>query len=338
MLVLIILQLIILQPQNSHSMVQSSSEPLIFSLDFIPLEVDFSQDSYTWEQSYSQLSFQEETKFVLELDPMNSSGYLKTLVVNLTINGLITTKQFEDSDYCFTSPTQLAMWVNTSVQKIDHSVDISLEFSFDWSYTQASILIYTANFVSFERLPKTTMELMSVPLLSNWNSYDISSYIPRDFEYKSYSFLGNTTVNNRVNLHISLQLIGLESPWVQVFVDGNRVESDISTELWINETFKVASNRKLTLPLKVKIHPDRIYDRYKSFTLQLQVLASYSQSLDDRDLLREELINRLPQIPPEVGRILTLNLVGLPLLFFRKKRLEELAVDDSPEEIEEVIL
>jgi hypothetical protein len=66
-------------------------------------------------------------------------------------------------------------------------------------------------------------------------------------------------------------------------------------------------------------------------SIRLEVYAEFSNYINLQAAERERLLAEMPTIPKLIANLLILNAVALPLIYFRKKRLEEREKRKNPQ-------
>ncbi|MHA2369570.1 MAG: hypothetical protein ACXADX_12190 [Candidatus Hodarchaeales archaeon] len=325
-LVLVVLPLQI-TPHDSGALVNASisiPQELIFPIAFTPLELRKPASNYSWTKTLEDLTFKDITKFVLELEGIDLPGHLDTLEVEVTLNGASSSQVFTDGEYSFSAPTQVAMVVDTSVRKVDSTFDLGVLLKMQWSLSDAGVKITAADFVSFDPQPSFGEDLQKkVPLLVDWNVFQIGGIPPSSLYFITTGFFGNASGSNRLILNIYIETTGVESPWCELFVINDRLYQGSEESKWINTTMSSEGKNWAETPLTLEYHPHRNADRHKQVAFYLEVYAQFVDYVDTQAAERERLLGEMPKISEILGGILTINAIFLPLLYFRKQRLEE---------------
>ncbi|MFW9915671.1 MAG: hypothetical protein ACFFGZ_08665 [Candidatus Thorarchaeota archaeon] len=309
----------------------STQQELVFPLAFTPLELRKPTSNYSWTKTLEDLTFKEITKFVLELEAMDLPGQLDTLEIEITLNGASSSQVFTDGEYSFSAPTQVAMVIDTSVRKVDGTFDLEILLKMLWSLSDAGVKITAADFVSFDPQPSFGEGLQKkVPLLVDWNVFQIGGIPPSSLYFITSGFFGNASGSNRLILNIFIEITGAESPWCEFFVVNDRLYQGSETATWINSTVNVEGKNWAETPLTLEYHPHRNADRHKQVAFHLEVYAQFVDYVDPQAAERERLLSEMPKISEFLGGILTLNAIFLPLLYFRKQRLDERKRSTAP--------
>jgi hypothetical protein len=301
----------------------SSQDDLILPLEIAPLELRKPAANYSWIISYEDVEFRVITKLVVELEPLDLPGRLETLEIVVTINGVQSSQSFADEDYFFDAPSQIGMLVDTSSRKIDGTTDILICLKPEWSFSDAGIKILHAQLVSFNPRPSFGEGFQKVPLLSEWNAYQFQSIPPLSLYFTTVGFLGNATGSNRLQMSIYVEIIGAEEPWFELFLGDDRLYQGSAKKRWINTTADFNERNGASMPLTLEYHPHRTMDRHKKITIHLEVYAEFDNFLDPEAAERDQILEEMPRISEILGGILTMNAIFLPLLVFRRRRLEE---------------
>lgn len=301
----------------------SSQEDLILPLEFTPLELQKPVANYSWIISYEDLKFRATTKLVVEFDPLDRPGRLETLEIVVTINGVHSSQSFADEDYFFDAPTQIGMLVDTNSRKIDGTTDILIRLKPEWSFSDAGIKILNAQLVSFNPRPSFSEGSQKVPLLSEWNAYQLQGIPPLSLYFTTTAFLGNATGSNRLQLSIYIEIIGAEEPWFELFLADDRLYQGNAKKQWINTTADSDEKNGMIIPLTLEYHLHRTMDRHKQVTFHIEVYAEFDNYVDPEAAERLQVLEEMPRISKLTGGILTMNVIFLPLLVFRRRRLEE---------------
>ncbi|MFX0115446.1 MAG: hypothetical protein ACFFB3_12930 [Candidatus Hodarchaeota archaeon] len=317
------LQLTLHEPIAVESTLPSPLEDIVFPIGLAPLELRKPTSNSSWSGSLQALTFRKTTKLVLEFEPLDLAGRLETLELIVTINGAAVSQSFHDDDYSFEAPTQLGMVVDTGVKKIDETIDIHILLKMQWSFLDAGVRILAAYLVSFEPQPKFGDGFQKVPLLIEWNSYQMGHIPPLSLYYTTTAFLGNASGSNRIQLNAYIEVNGAESPWLELFLANERLYQGTKENAWINTTMDSQDRNWADIPLIIEFHPHQTTDRHNQVTFHLELYAEFQDYIDPRDAERERLLGEMPRISEVMGGILTLNAIFLPLLYFRKRRLEE---------------
>ncbi|MFW9916831.1 MAG: hypothetical protein ACFFGZ_14595 [Candidatus Thorarchaeota archaeon] len=301
----------------------TAAEDLILPLDLAPLELQKPTANVSWRTSFQSLTFKKTTIFLLELEPLPLAGYLEALDLEITINGRTTADRYETRDYAFEAPTQLGLPVDTAARKIDGSTDISILLKPQWSLLEAGVRILKAQLCSFDPRPSFGENLSRVPLIAEWNSYYLGSTPPLSVQFSTTAYLGNASGSNQLRINCYLEVLGAESPWIDLSLDEERIYQGDEANGWVNRTIAPPEQNDVQIPLTVEFHPHRSDDRHKEVTIRLEVYAVFEEFIDPREIEREEKLADIPEIPAIIANVLTLNAVLLPLLYFRKQRLAE---------------
>ncbi|MFX0116718.1 MAG: hypothetical protein ACFFB3_19375, partial [Candidatus Hodarchaeota archaeon] len=234
-----------------------------------------------------------------------------------------TSQSFADEDYSFDAPTQIGMIVDTSSRKIDGTTDIQILFNTEWSFADAGVKILLARLVSFNARPSFGEGSQKVPLLAEWNSYQIEGIPPFSLYFDTIGFLGDATGSNRLQLSIYVEIVGAEAPWFELSVKNDRLYQGDEQKQWISITIDSQGKNWTSLPLILEYHPHRTLDRHKQLRIILKVYGEFEEYIDTDAAEREQLLEEMPRISGIMGGILTMNAIFLPLLYFRSRRLEE---------------
>ncbi|MFX0112979.1 MAG: hypothetical protein ACFFB3_00375 [Candidatus Hodarchaeota archaeon] len=301
----------------------SPKNDLILPLGFTPLTLQKPTANASWQGTFPDVTFQNITTLVLELEPLALAGSIESLEVEVTINGRSTTQRYEGSEYSFEAPTQLGLLVDATTRKLDGSTDISLLFKPHWGFIDAGVQITLAQIWSFTPRPAFGEGWGRVPLIAEWNTYHLGSIPPVSLYLTTTGFLGNESGSNHLQLSIYLEILGANAPWVEVFLGTDRLYQGSEAPQWINTTLDPTRQTTSPLTLTVEYHPDRSTDRHKDVALRLEVYAEFTIEVDPRTEEREQVLSDMPKLPEVIANLITLNAILLPLLYFRKKRLEE---------------
>ncbi|MFX0114943.1 MAG: hypothetical protein ACFFB3_10385 [Candidatus Hodarchaeota archaeon] len=301
----------------------SSQEDLLLPLDFAPLEIRKPTSTYSWNMTSEEIAFLFTTKLVVEFEPLDLPGQLDILGLTVTINGAYTSQSFADENYSFDAPTQIGMIVDTSSRKIDGTTDIQILFNTEWSFADAGVKILLARLVSFNARPSFGEGSQKVPLLAEWNSYQIEGIPPFSLYFDTIGFLGDATGSNRLQLSIYVEIVGAEAPWFELSVKNDRLYQGDEQKQWISITIDSQGKNWTSLPLILEYHPHRTLDRHKQLRIILKVYGEFEEYIDTDAAEREQLLEEMPRISGIMGGILTMNAIFLPLLYFRSRCLEE---------------
>jgi hypothetical protein len=260
---------------------------------------------------------------VLELEPLVLAGRLDVLDIETTINGRTTAHRFETSEYSFDAPTQVGYVVDAFSRKIDGSTDFTILLEFKWSLLDAGVLIRTASLRSFDPQPSLGDGFKEVPLVADWNSYDLGGIPPLTILLNTMAFLGNGSGSISVYVSCRIEVMGVDSPWIEFYFGTERIYYGDEANGWVNRTLAPPEQNDVQIPLAVEFHPHRSDDRHKEVTIRLEVYAVFEEFIDPREIEREEKLANIPEIPAIIANVLTLNAVLLPLVYFRKQRLAE---------------
>jgi hypothetical protein len=295
---------------------------VVVPLDFVPLDLQKPLTNASWQNTFHNLAFKKITKLVLELEPLALAGRLDTLVVEVAINGQLTSNSYETSEYSFDAPTQLALVVNTTVQKIDGSTDIHILLKPLWSLQEAGVRITSAKLFSFDPQPSFGEGLKKVPLVIDWNSYSIGGIPPPSIYFTTAAYLGNASGSNQLLLSCYLEILGTDAPWAEVFFEKERLYHGDEAQAWINSTVALPEQNSVQIPLVIEFHP-RITDRNREITIQLEVHAEFAYIIDPKKAEQEQILAEIPKVPIVIANVLILNAILLPLAYFRNQRLKE---------------
>ncbi|MHA2273123.1 MAG: hypothetical protein ACXACI_14760 [Candidatus Hodarchaeales archaeon] len=296
---------------------------------FAPTEIRKPASNASWSYSFPNISFRKITAVVLELEPLALPGRLDILDTETTINGRTTAHRYETSEYSFYAPTQLGHLVDASSLKMDGSTDITFLLELEWSLLEAGVLIRTASLRSFDPQPSLGDGFKEVPLVAEWNSYDLGGIPPLTIFLNTMGFLGNASGSNSVYISCLIEVIGVDSPWIEFYFGTERIYYGDEANKWINRTIAPPEQNDVQFPLTIEYHPHRIDHRNTRVTIQLRLFAEFLNLADQRDAEREQILANMPKMPGIIANFLILNAVVFPLVYFRKKRLEERSVAQS---------
>ncbi|MFX0113915.1 MAG: hypothetical protein ACFFB3_05175 [Candidatus Hodarchaeota archaeon] len=300
-----------------------ADKDLILPLNFTPLILEKPMTNSSWQNFFRDLTFQKITTLVLELEPLALPGSLDALEVEVTINGRTTAQRYEGSDYSFDAATQLSLLVDATTRKLDGTTDIQVILKPHWGFLEAGVQVELAQLWSFEPRPAFGQGRQKVPLTIEWNSYHLGGIPPLSLYFETTGFLGNGSNSNQLQLSIYLEMLGISSPWVEVFLSKERIYQGSEGQKWINTTIAPPEQNPSLIDFTVEFHPDRSADRYKEVIIQLEVFAEFSDNIDTRAVEREQILAQIPKISVVIANFLILNAIILPLIHFRKNRLEE---------------
>ncbi|MFW9915787.1 MAG: hypothetical protein ACFFGZ_09290 [Candidatus Thorarchaeota archaeon] len=310
-------------PKEASSAAITPQDDLLIPLAFAPTEIRKPTSNASWSYSFPLISFRKITAVVLELESLVPGGRLDALDIETTINGRTTAHRYETSEYSFGAPTQVGYVVDASSLKIDGSVDITILLRFEWSLLDAGVLIRTASLRSFNPQPSFGDGLKQVPLVAEWNSYDLGGIPPLTVSLNTMGFLGNASGSNSVYVNCLIEVMGVDSPWIELYFGTERLYYGDEASKWINSTIAPPNQNDVQIPLAIEYHPHRIDHRNKIVTIQLQLFAEFLNFTDQREAEREQILANMPKIPVIIANFLILNAVVIPLVYFRKKRIEE---------------
>ncbi|MFQ5980801.1 MAG: hypothetical protein ACE5OZ_21905 [Candidatus Heimdallarchaeota archaeon] len=288
-------------------------------LAFAPVELRKPTTNASWQDSFHTLTFKKITTLVLELEPLDLPGQLESLTVDVTINGQRVTKLFETKNYAFDAPTQLALVVDTTTRKLDHSVDFQLLLEPQWGFLDAGVRILIAQLHSFDSGPSFGEGLGKVPLSVEWNAYRLGGIPPLSLYFTTIGYLGNALGSNQLRLNFYLELEGVDSPWVELFYGTKQLHQGSGANQWINTTITPQAQNLSQMAVTVEYHPHRSADRNKEVKIRLEVFAEFANYVDPNKAERDEMLAEMPRIPTIVSNILILNAIFLPLVHFRRQ-------------------
>jgi hypothetical protein len=329
MIVVVILQM---APHNSGGIFNPSipaQQETIFPLAFTPLELRKPTSNYSWTKTLEDLTFKDITKFVLELEAIDLPGQLNTLEIKIRLNGASSSQVFTDGEYSFSAPTQIAMVVDTSVRKVDGTFDVQILLKMQWSLSDAGVKITAARLRSFDPQPSFGDGFRQVPLVAEWNSYDLGGIPPLKIFLNTMGFLGNASGSNSVYVSCFIEVMGVDSPWIEFYFGMERIYYGNEASKWINRTIALPEENDAQIPLAIEYHPHRIDHRNKRVTIQVRFFAEFLNLADQRDVEREQVLANIPKIPGIIANFLILNAIVFPLAYFRKRRLEERSLEQN---------
>lgn len=310
-------------PKGAYSASITPQDDLFIPLAFAPTEIRKPASNASWSYSFQDIYFRKITAVVLELEPLALAGRLDVLDIETTINGRTTGHRYETSEYSLDAPTQLGYLVDASSRKIDGSTDITILLIPKWSLLDAGVLIRSASLRSFNPQPSFGDGFREVPLVAEWNSYDLGGIPPLTIFLNTIGFLGNASGSNSVYVSCLIEIIGVDSPWIEFYLGTERIYYGDEANKWINRTIAPPEQNDVQIPLTIEYRPHRIDHRNKRVTIQLSFFAEFLNLTDQRDVEREQVLANMPKIPGIIANFLILNAILFPLLYFRKKRLEE---------------
>ncbi|MFX0113419.1 MAG: hypothetical protein ACFFB3_02615 [Candidatus Hodarchaeota archaeon] len=301
----------------------SQKEDLVLPLGFTPLILQKPMANASWQGIFQNVTFQRITMTILELKPLPLDGSLETLEVEVIINGHTTTKRYDGSDYSFDAPTQLGLLVDATTRKLDGTTEVQVLLKPHWGLLEAGVQVTLAQLWSFNPRPSFGEGFQRIPLSVNWNSYYIGGIPPLALYFITTGFLGNASGSNQLQFSLYLEILGINTPWVEVFLEKERIYQGKEDHQWINTTVESSQQNWSQFDLTVEYHPHMSADRHKEVIIRLEVYAEFSDYISPQAVERERLLAEIPTIPKVIGNLLILNAIALPLIYFRKKRLED---------------